>query len=184
MRVYYWERVPLTVRIERIVRWRDAEASGEPDVFGAPRPGPPASQPPPAKGTGPRVDPERAARDARRLPHALVGWRGADGLPEVVPVEAAGASERGVELRAAPGALPAGARRAGLTAHEFRPRMVGQEQRVHTGWLDVDPDGPALYAPHTRAGYRMPASDALFVLAAGAVPRARLRGARRAGIAR
>jgi hypothetical protein len=60
---------------------------------------------------------------------------------------------------------------------------VGQEQRVHTGWLDADPaTGGAVYAPHTHAGYRFPASRTLYKLVVGFETRRRLREARRAGV--
>ena len=60
--------------------------------------------------------------------------------------------------------------------------MVGQEQRVYTGWLEVA-DGRALYAPHTRAGYRLPASNALMVIGSGATTRLGIRKARERGLA-
>ena len=61
------------------------------------------------------------------------------------------------------GRIPPGGRRAGLTSHAFRPRMIGQEQRVHTGWLSNE-GGRIRYAPHTQAGYALPPSKALFVV--------------------
>ena len=60
--------------------------------------------------------------------------------------------------------------------------MVGQEQRIYTGWLEVDGDR-AVYAPHTRAGYRLPASNALMMLGSGASTRLGIRKARERGLA-
>ena len=80
----------------------------------------------------------------------------------VTAVAASGSGSDGAELIVPASVRPEGGRRAGLTAHRFEPRMVGQEQRIYTGWLDVDGDR-AVYAPHTRAGYRLPASKALMV---------------------
>ena len=56
---YYADRVPVTVRVERIVAWPDAEAAGEPRVYGAPLP----ADPPPAAGRA--EERHRAARRRR-----------------------------------------------------------------------------------------------------------------------
>ena len=55
-RVYYWERIAINVQVERVTYYRESDASGEPEVFGAPPPPPPAPQKPPGKGTEPRVE--------------------------------------------------------------------------------------------------------------------------------
>ena len=92
-----------------------------------------------------------------------------------------GADDDAVQLSSA-APIPPGHRRAGLTSHAFKPRMVGQEQRVHTGWLEHD--GERLrYSPHTRAGYALPASKAAFVAACAIGPRMGMRKARAAGLA-
>ena len=116
-----------------------------------------------------------------RLPHTLLGWVGADGLPMVARVRAHGTGERGLRLSTADGPLPAGGRRAGLTAHAFQRYMVGQEQRVHTGWLDVS-GSEAVYAPHTQAGLRTPPSPALMALGSIVGMRVGYRKARRLGL--
>ena len=51
-RIYHWERVPIEIDIERVVVWPDLRCSGEPEVFGADLPDPPAPQKPPKNGTG------------------------------------------------------------------------------------------------------------------------------------
>ena len=179
----YALRVAVEVTVERVVAWPDLACSGTPQVYGAPLPPePPESQAPPKKGRGPRIDHARAARRAGRLPHTLLGWIGADGFPLAVPVELAGVEESGVVLDAPPGLLPPGGRRAGLTAHWFSRYVIGQNQRKHTGWLEVDPGGTrAVYAPHTEASYRFPASRTVFQLVSGGGTRVGVRGARRAG---
>ncbi len=183
LRVYTWERVGVEIEVERLVVWPDLACRGPHEVLGAELPAEPAApQRPPARGTGPRIKSARAARRAERLPYALLGWVGADGFPVVVPVEVEGADERGIVLEAPPGLVPPGGRRAGLTAHSFSPQVIGQEQRIHTGWLEAEPDGRrVVYAPHTETGYRLPASKLLYRLAAGFVTRRGVRGARRAG---
>jgi hypothetical protein len=180
--VYYWQRVAITITVERIIAHSDDAASEERQVFGSAPGAAPAAQAAPRGGTEPRVDSTRVAAHAKRLPHTLLGWCGSDDLPEVVPVSVEEAGSAGVALRAPPGALPPGGRRAGLTSHWFRPRMVGQEQRIHTGWVSSDGSGRALYSPHTKAGYRLPPSKALYTLGCAALA-TRMRGARSAGLA-
>jgi hypothetical protein len=181
--VYYWQRVAITITVERIVAYPDDAASEEPELFGAapaPRPAPQAA---PQGGTDPRVGPARAAARAKRLPHTLLGWCGSDELPEVVPVSVVEAGPGGVHLGVPPGSVPPGGRRAGLTSHWFQPRMIGQEQRIHTGWVSSAGAGRVLYSPHTKAGYRLPPSKALYTLGC-AMLATRMRAARKAGLAR
>jgi hypothetical protein len=180
--VYYYQRVAVTIDLRRIVIWPDSTCSGEPTVIGEPLGEPASPQKPPKNGTGPRVDTEKLAKQSRRLPHTLLGWICRDGLPFVVAAGVREVGDGGVELSVPPRVVPPGGRRAGLTAHEFQPRMVGQEQRIHTGWLEADGDR-VLYAPHTAAGYRLPASRLLFTLAGGAGTRAGIGKARKAGLA-
>ena len=180
--VYYWQRVAITITVERIIAHPDDAASEEREVFGAAPGPPPGPQAPPRGGTEPRIDPARVAAHAKRLPHTLLGWCGSDELPEVVPVSVEEAGSEGIPLRAPAGAVPPGGRRAGLTSHWFRPRMIGQEQRIHTGWVSSDGAGRALYSPHTKAGYRLPPSKALYTLGCAALT-TRMRAARHAGLA-
>jgi hypothetical protein len=169
----YARRAEVVIAVDRVTVWPDLACAGTPTVHGAPRPTePPPSQKPPRGGTGPRTSPRRLALDARMVPDTLLGWQDADGLPMIVPVRVAAFDRRrGVRLQAAaPGLLPPGARRAGLTSHWFSRGVVGQRQVVHTGWLDH-----ATYAPHTRAAYAMPPSRLVYTLAAGARTRRRAR---------
>ena len=179
--VYYYERVAITIEVERILSWPNGDCAGEPEVTGSPLPGPAPSQGAPKKGTAARTSTAKLRGQAERLPHVLLGWIGADGLPAVVGVEVTGADDEGVDL-APVDLIPPGARRAGLTAHAFKPRMVGQEQRIHTGWLERDGDR-VRYSPHTKAGYALPASKALFVAGAAIGTRTGMRRARAAGLA-
>jgi hypothetical protein len=182
LEVYYWDRVPITIQVERILAYPDDAAIGRPQILGKPPAEPAPPQQSPRGGTAPRVDATKVAAHARRLPHTLLGWCGSDEMPEVVPVAAVEAGDAGVELSVAAGAVPRGGRRAGLTAHQFQPRMIGQEQRVHTGWLESDGSDRVLYAPHTKAGYRLPTSKAAFTLASGTIA-FRMRKARQVGVA-
>lgn len=181
LRVYHW-RVTIEVRVERVMTWPDLGCRGEPSVSGAAAAADtPPAQAPPRKGTQPRLNHERAARRAARLPNLLLGWVGADGLPVVVPVGVAGTEPGGMRLEAATAVVPDGGRRAGLTAHWFSRKVVGQIQRVHTGWLEAA-GGRLVYAPHTLTSYRIPTWRPAFNLGAGFETRRRLRAARRAGL--
>ena len=112
------------------------------------------------------------------LPHRLIGWAGADGFPEVVPFDGRPASDGTIEVES-PAGLPAGERRAGLLAHDYRPKLIGLEARQHTGWLTVD--GPrGTYAPHTVSKFKAPANKTLLLLANGYLARRGLKKARRA----
>jgi hypothetical protein len=184
LRIYLW-RVAIKVAAERIVVWPDLACRGPSEVHGAPVPeSPPAPQRPPKGGTGPRVNHTRAMKRARKLPHVLLGWVGADRLPVAVPVEVVGSEERGIVLDAAPGLVPAGGRRAGLTAHSFGRHVRAQNQRIHTGWLEAEPGGQIIYAPHTEIGYWIPDSNVAYKLVAGAGTRRGFWRGRRAGFLR
>lgn len=183
LRVYY-TRVSIDIAVQRVTVWPDLAASGSPQAHGTSSPvEQPPSQRPPARGTGPRVDCDRVARSAANLPNVLLGWVDADGFPLVVPVDVDGDDDSGILLRRPQRLLPPGGRRAGLTAHAFTRHVLGQHQRVHTGWLETDVTArQAVYAPHTRFGYRMPPSTLLYRLTVGLATRRGLRAARKAGV--
>jgi hypothetical protein len=179
LRAYHW-RVPVELAVERVVVWPDLKCLGEPQVFGPPLPTAPRPQMPPRNGTGPRVNHRRLARRAAKLPNVILGWVGADGFPVLAPVDVNGAEERGVLLSPPSGLVPAGGRRAGLLAHSFARYTFGQNQRKHTGWMDVAGER-VVYAPHTEHGYYLPASRFLYRVGAAYVTNRGLRDARRAG---
>jgi Pyridoxamine 5'-phosphate oxidase len=179
----YALRVGIEIAAQRVVVWPDLACRGKPEVHGAPLSSErPASQRPPARGTGPRINHRRAAKRARRLPNALLGWVGGDGFPVVVPIEVREANRRGIVLEGSDRLAPPGGRRAGLTAHWFAPRVIGQNQRIHTGWLEAGAgDAGLVYAPHTSASYRFPASEPTYRFVSGLGTRWRYRQGRRAG---
>jgi hypothetical protein len=182
LREYYQDRIPVAIAVERITVWPDERCAGAPAGHGAPAPGDPPSQDEPAKGAGPRLDSERAARRLRALDHRLLAYVGADGYPDVIPVDVAGAGPEGIRLSSKRRLAP-GSRRAGLVAHSFRPQLIGIAARQHTGWLTVD-EGGALYAPHTDTGFRAPPNKTLLLLGNGLLAKRGLRRARRAAAAR
>ncbi|AQA25280.1 pyridoxamine 5'-phosphate oxidase family protein [Rhodococcus sp. MTM3W5.2] len=180
LRAYYEDRVLVTVTVTRVVAWPSANADGEPEVFGAPRPEAAAApQRPPKKGTGPRVDAAKTGERAARLPHLLLAYRDADRYPVIAPVGVTAADADGVRLRV-PSWTPPGGRRAGLLAHSYRAQLVGLESRQNTGWLDVS-GTEARYAPHTESGFRAPANKTIVLLANGFLARRGLAKARKQG---
>jgi hypothetical protein len=162
LQAYYADRVPVTVEVEKVLVW-----PGDQLVSG------PASQEPPKNGTGPRVKPVNPD-----LPHRLLGWVGSDGFPEVVPFDGRVRDDGTIEVESEAG-LPPGERRAGLLAHDYRPKLIGLEARQHTGWLVVD--GPrGTYSPHTVSKFKAPANKTLLLLANGFLARRGLKKAQRA----
>jgi hypothetical protein len=181
LREYYQDRIPVAVDVERMTVWADDQCAELRDTIGAAAAGDPPAQDEPAKGAGPRVDPERAASRLRALDHQLLAYVGADGYPEVVPVQIEGAGPEGIRLTSER-RLPPGGRRAGMLAHSYRAKLIGLAARQHTGWLTVGPEG-ALYAPHTESGFRAPANKTALLLANGLLAKRGLRKARRAAAA-
>jgi len=133
MREYYIVRVPVDVRVERLVVSPDLRCAGEPEVLGEPLPAAPAPQKPPKNGTGPRIDVDEAAARLREVPHLLLSYVRADGYPVVVPVELASAGENGLRLSAArddlipPGRAP---RRAARPLPGQGPRLGSRGGRT------------------------------------------------------
>jgi Pyridoxamine 5'-phosphate oxidase len=183
MRVYAL-RIEIRMAVERLIVWPDLGCEGRPRVHGAPLPAEPPSQSPPGKGTAPRIDHVKAAKQAARLPDVLLGWVGGDGFPVVVPVRVGTAEERGMPLDVPAGLVPAGGRRAGLTSHWFSRGVTGQRQIIHTGWMEAPASGTdaVTYSPHTKASYRMPDSRLVYRTVAGLFTRLRRRQGRRAGV--
>jgi len=177
-------RVGIDVRVERVIVWPDPTCRGASVIYGAALPDRLAApQRAPAKGTASRVNQARAARRAAGLPDVLLGWTGADGFPMILPVGVAGSDAGGILLDVPGDILPPGGRRAGLTAHWFARHVVGQRQRVHTGWLEAEPGATrVVYAPHTQRAYCLPPSRLAYKLGAGFVTNRGMREARRRGL--
>jgi hypothetical protein len=169
LKEYTAVRVPVVVTATRIMTWPNLFCAGPATVLGASPPADPPPRTPPAKGTAPRVDPARAARRIQKLPHQLLGYLDADGAPTIAPVQVTGTDANGLGVAAAPDLLPAGGRRAGLLAHDYRPRLEGLTTRYLTGWLDRTAGQHATYAPHTDKGYAAPPNKTLVLLVNGGV---------------
>lgn len=178
LREYYMVRIPVWVHVDRITVWPDLRCAGDAELHGLPSPAPPDPQRPPSKGTGPRVDMKKTAQRLRKTPHVLLGYLASDGFPAIGPVEICAADGTGVELSAAPGVIPPGARRAGLLGHDYRPKLIGLTARQHTGWLEAGGDS-GLYAPHTATGFVAPPNKTLLLFFNGLQAKQGVRKARR-----
>jgi hypothetical protein len=126
------------------------------------------------------VDAVRAGRRGAAHAHHLLGYRGSDGYPVVVPVHIGAGGADGIRLNTAPGLLPPGDRRAGLLVHSYRPALVGLSTRYHTGWLEVDEQGAARYAPHTAGGFVAPPNRTLMLFFNGLLAKRGVRAGERA----
>jgi hypothetical protein len=180
LQAYYSDRVLVSVAVERVTSWPDGTCTGAAQITGTPAlADAPPIQTPPAKGKGPRINTSRAARRLRKLPHVFAAFKGADGFPVLAPVTVGEDDAQGIRLVAQNGLLPPGGRRAGVLGHRFNPKLIGLEARTHTGWLEGDESGGALYAPHTEAGFVAPANKTLLLLGNGFLARQGLKRARR-----
>nr|WP_221383182.1 hypothetical protein [Actinoplanes polyasparticus] len=194
LREYLEHRLVIDIPLSRVASWPLArrsgaswtdtdgstDASGPPEVSGTPWPLPPEPQEPPAKGTGPRVDTAKFARQAQKLPHQVLAFRGSDGFPVIAAVRVTGYSDRGLHVDAAPGVLPPGGRRSGFAAHAYRPQAAGVSCRIGTGWLEVT-EGSAVWAPHTSGGFSSPPGKTFHLLGNGLLSKYLIAKMRRSG---
>jgi len=176
---YYNDRVPVEVKVERILSWPDEAATGEPAVVGARVPDAPP-QAPPKKGTASRVDVDKAAKKLAPS-HQLLGWRGGDGYPVVVPIGAITRSSDHLWVRAGGRLLPPGGRRVGVLAHDYRPQLIGLRSAHALGWFEATDRDEGRFYPHTMGGFVAPPNKTLLLLANGFLARRGLRQAARAG---
>lgn len=154
---YHDLRVPVTVQVRRILAWSEPSATGPPGIsLGERLPtDQPVPQQPPAGGIAPRVAASQYRKRLGRSRHTLIGWNGVDGYPVLRPVAVEIESDERLRVESSD-PLPK-SRRAGLLAHWFGHRMLGQGSAVLTGWLD----NGGRYAPHSLAGYEMPIASQL-----------------------
>ena len=163
---YYWQRVPITIEVERIVAYRTTRPAASPRSS-APRCGAAAAaERAQGRDRARESTPAKAAAGSKRLPHTLLGWCGATACRRWFRSSVVEASSETASAAASrPASVPASGRRAGSTCARFGPRMVGQEQRVHTGWRLERRRRHGRYAPHTRGRLPAAASTAAFTSA-------------------
>ena len=109
----------------------------------------PEPQSPPKNGTGSRLDCAKATKKLDAA-HRLIGWRGGDGYPFVVPVGTITTARDHLAVHIGGGRTPPGGRRAAILAHEYRPQLIGLRSGYALGWLDVDRGRRALLPAQDR----------------------------------
>src|SRR3954447_191434 len=126
---WYYTRIYVHVRPERVWVWPDGNPESEPELHGAPvetgsaaPPPQPAPPPPPLEARPARWDERLDALGTRTYPTAVLSVVGPDGFPfsirvPVRPDQAAGCVHLGGEANG----LPPAAGRACLTAHTHSP---------------------------------------------------------------
>ena len=163
--VYYWQRVPITIEVERIVAYPDDAAAGKPQVLGKPLAEPAVPQNPPAGGTAPRVD---AAKVAAHAPAAAA--------------HAARLVRRRRDARGRPGRFGRGAR---VRSTAQRPGGRGSPGR-QTRRADVAPipaahDRPGAARSHRLAGERRFGPSEIHAAHEGRLPTSELKARLRPG---
>ena len=99
--VYYKQRVPITIDVERVLVLAGRDLQGRARRLWSTAAGAGGAAVPPKNGIGPRVDVAKVRSGIESLPHSLLAWAGADGLPIVVSVRAK-SGDAAVELVVAP----------------------------------------------------------------------------------
>ena len=160
---WYFERLYVKVRPERVFVWEDGDLSREPTVLGAHveevRSGhseEPQSGQPSAAGGEIAWD-ERIAELGKRHREAALSWIAPDGFPLAVrvPVATDGAEQK-VRIEASPQGLPLLEGRACLAAHAHAPDFSWQENFQVRGDLVRDEEGWSLVPHKLVGGFELP----------------------------
>jgi len=160
---WYYTRIYVKVRPERVFVWPHGDQSSEPEIHDARleevRSGhteePPAEHAPP-QGGAPNWD-ERLDQLGDRYETAVLAWVGPDGFPISVrmPVALDRDNQR-IALGESPAGLPITEGRACLTAHRHAPDFTWQENFQVRGDLVRDREGWALVPRRMIGGFELP----------------------------
>jgi hypothetical protein len=160
---WYFERVYVKVRPERVFVWPDGDPAGAPEVLDSHleevrsgRSEEPEQPPPATEGSSAAWD-RRVEELGERYSTAVLGWVAPDGFPIAVrlPVELDQASQR-IALGAEPEGLPLAPGRACLTAHAHGPNFEWQENFQIRGDLVREGDRWALVPQRLVGGFELP----------------------------
>jgi len=160
---WYYERIYVKVRPERVFVWPDGDPTSEPILHDSHleevRSGhtqEPEEPPPPAAGGEVAWD-DRIEELGRRYDDAVLAWVAPDGFPLAarLPVSCDGSSNR-VRIGAEPAGLPMLEGRVCLTAHSHAPDFSWQENFQVRGDLARDADGWALTPHKLVGGFELP----------------------------
>jgi hypothetical protein len=160
---WYYTRIYVKVRPERLFVWPDGDHSREPQVIDSHieevRSGQ-SEEPPephaPAAGGGVPWD-ERIGELEARHRSAVLAWLAPDGFPLSTRVEPRpDRARRRIELGEAPAGLPIAEGRACLTAHAHGPRFEWQENFQIRGDLVREGDAWSLVPHRLIGGFELP----------------------------
>lgn len=165
---WYYARIYVHVRPERVFVWPDGDVSREPQVHDShleevrsghieeplePHPAPAASEP---------VWDERIDELGQRYETAVLSWPAPDGFPLSVRVPVrTEPSARRIRILAQPGGLPLSPGPACLVAHRHHPEFKWQENFQVRGELVRDPGGWALVPDKLVGGFELPEEGVL-----------------------
>jgi hypothetical protein len=160
---WYYTRIYVNVRPERVFVWPNGDPSTEPQVLDAHmeevRSGhaeePSRTRPAPEGGTA--TWDERIEELGRRYDTAVLGWLAPDGFPLAVrvPVELDRERKR-VAIGAVPASFPLAEGRVCLTAHSHNPDFTWQQNFQIRGDLIRGDDGWAVIPQRMVAGFELP----------------------------
>ena len=168
---WYYTRIYVQVRPERVFVWPRGEVSAEPDIHGAHleevRSGH-AEEPVEAHGApAPGETPwdERMETLGERYERVVVSWLAPDGFPLSVRLPARPDRKSGsIAIEAEPARLPLLEGRACLTAHRHHPDFHWQENFQVRGNLARGPDGWRLVPRRLVGGLEVPDAGFLTVM--------------------
>jgi hypothetical protein len=160
---WYYTRLYVKVRPERVFVWADGDQSKEPELLGARveevRSGhseEPATDHAPPEGGATRWD-GRIEELGRRYGTAVLSWVGPDGFPLSARVPVSLDRDAGrIAVGEMPEGLPAIEGRACLTAHSHAPDFTWQENFQVRGDLVRDGDAWALVPHRLIGGFELP----------------------------
>jgi general stress protein 26 len=160
---WYFERIYVKVRPERVFVWADGDVEKEPEIHDSHveevRSGhseQAAAAPAPAGGGEVAWD-ERIEELGKRYDDAVLAWVAPDGFPLAARLPSrCDRAERRVRIGAEPAGLPLLEGRACLTAHSHSPEFTWQENFQVRGDLVRDGDGWALVPHRLVGGFELP----------------------------
>lgn len=159
---WYYARLYIKVRPERVFVWRDGNLAEEPEIHDAHleevRSGH-VEEPAADHGKLPQGPPAWDSRMDFLAEHdtGVLSWMGPDGFPISVRVPfTADAQERSISIDAAPAGLPILKGRACLTVHQHSPDFTWQRNMQVRGTLEPDGDGWRLAPRRIVGGFELP----------------------------
>jgi hypothetical protein len=168
---WYFTRVYLHVRPERVYVWRDGDCGATPELYGAPASGADAMAASPYRG---KPHPHRRIGEiGSRYESAVLSMAGADGFPLSVRLPmTADRRGRSIAIDVEPGGLALQPGPVCVTAHDHDPELHWTRNFQVRGELVHDPHGWVV-TPHRMVGGFELAPGGAFVRAVANIPKIR-----------